>query len=106
MQRTGQRTQLRASVYCNTPVDWNLGIQHSVALLYMQLRNVGGRTIDSMATRHGSKQKPVSSLRMNKGFHPNRMGTKDCDFKMCVLRDLNSEFVRNYQNLIKTSECG
>lgn len=102
MHRTGQSTQLSATVHCNTPLDWNLGIQHSVALLCTQLRNVGGRAIDCMVTRHWLRTKAcVSSPRMDKGFHPNLTRTKDCDFKISVLKDL---FVGNYQNLIKTSE--
>jgi hypothetical protein len=83
MQRADPRTQLRASLHCNTPVDWNLGIQHSVALLCMQLRNADGSTIDSVATRHGSKQKPVSSLPVNKGFHPAEQKQKTVILK-CV----------------------
>jgi hypothetical protein len=48
MQGTPQRTQSCGSKQWNAPVDWNFGIQHSVALLYTQLRNVGGHAIDSM----------------------------------------------------------
>ena len=81
MQRTARRTQLRATAHCNVPLDWNLGVQHIVALVHKQLRNAVDRTAvlpycRMYATRHGSEQKPVPSLHVNKGFIAGRCEQK------------------------------
>jgi len=48
MQRIARRTQLRATAHCNVPLDWNLGIQYTVALVHKQLRNAVDRTAGCM----------------------------------------------------------
>ena len=65
MQRTDRTTQLHGSVHCNVPLDWNLGIQYTVALEHRQLRNAGGRSAGC-----AQPDVAVSSLQKNKGFIP------------------------------------